>query len=161
MQRLLTILAVFGLISATTLSAQATPRPKTRTEYVVTEYNPFTKGTVSTTRYSDKRQADRQHALRSKAHWVKWRFAGINEPLRFKRFNSSFEAQRFIDTDGPSKTGKLGFAILTNETRNVASRVSITAVTVPVTGGGNGGGGSGRNGEVVEIIDTIIGIIDR
>lgn len=159
MQRLLTIIAAMGLVSATTLSVQATPR--TRTEYVVTETNPFTRGTVSTTRYLDKAQADRQHALRSKAHWVQWRFEGINEPLRFKRFNSSFEAQRFIDSDGPSKTGKFGFAILTGETRNVASRVTIKAITVPVTGGGNGGGGQGGNGEVVEIIDRIIGIIDR
>jgi hypothetical protein len=82
-----------------------------------------------------------------------------NEPLRFRRFNSSFAAQSFIDSDGPSKSGKLGFAILTNETRNVATKVKATTVTVPVTGGGNGGGNGGP--DVGEVIDRIIGIIGR
>lgn len=158
MQRLLTLLAVFGLVWATTLSAEATPRKRTRTEYVVTEYNPLTGGVVTTARFRDKAAADRQQAALSKVHWVKWRFVGINEPLRFRRFGSSFAAQRFIDTDGPSRTGKLGFAILTNETRVVRTRVAQTAVKVPVNGGGNGGGGGPNAGEV---IDRIIGIIGR
>ena len=166
MQRLLTILAVFGLVSATTLSAQATPRPKTRTEYVVTEYNPLTRGKVSTNRFSDKSQANRQYDMSSKVHWVKWRFVGINEPLRSRRFKSSFEAQDFINDGGPAKSGKFGIAILTDETRIVASRVTMTSVTVPVDGGGNGGGGgggggNGGNGEVIDVIDRIIGIIGR
>ena len=80
MQRLLTVLAVFGIMAATTLSADATPRKKTRTEYVVTEHHPFTGGVVSTKRYTDRAAADRQSAALSKAHWVKWRFVGINEP---------------------------------------------------------------------------------
>ncbi len=160
MPRVLTILAVFGLISATTLTAQATPKKKTRLEYVVTEVNPFTGGVVSTTRYNNKAAADRQHAALRKAHWVQWKFFGINEPLRFRRFSSSLAAQNFINTDGPSKTGKLGFAILTNDTRNVATRVRLTTVAVPVNGGGNGGG-NGNAGEVIDAIDRIIGIIDR
>jgi hypothetical protein len=156
MPRLLTLLAVFGLVSAATLSAEATPRKRTRTEYVVTEYNPFTGGVVSSTRFADKGSADRHSAGLSRAHWVKWRFVGINEPLRFQRFSSSFQAQRFIDIDGPSKTGKLGFAILTNETRNVATRVRVTSVEVPVNGGGEV-----NPGEVIDAIDRIIGIIGR
>jgi len=159
MQRLLTILAIFGLISASTLSAQATPRQRTRTEYVVTEYNPFTGGKVSTARFFDRAQADRQYDSLSKAHWVKWRFVGINEPLRFQRFKSSFEAQYFINHDGPSKSGKLGFAILTNETRVVPTRVRIAAFTVPVNGGGNNGGGQVGSGEVIDTIGRIIDII--
>ncbi len=160
MTRLLITLAVFATISAATLTAQATPKQKTRLQYVVTESNPFTGGVVSTTRYFDRADADRHHAALSKAHWVQWKFFGINEPLRFKRFKSSFEAQRFIASDGPSKTGKLGFAILTNDTRNVATRVTIRTVTVPVSGGGSGGGGgNGNAGEVIDAIDKIIGII--
>jgi hypothetical protein len=159
MQRLLTLLAVFGLVSAMTLSAEATPRNRTRTEYAVTEYNPFTGGVVTTARFRDKADADRHQAALNKVHWVKWRFAGINEPLRFRRFGTSFAAQRFIDTDGPSKTGKLGFAFLTNETGIVASRVTQTAVAVPISGGGDRGGGDA--GEVIDAIDRIIGIIGR
>ncbi len=156
MQHPFAIFAVFALAAVAASPAQATPR--TRVEYVVTETNPFTGGVVSTTRHSDKAAADRQYAALSKAHWVKWRFVGINEPLRFRRFGSSFAAQRFIETDGPSKTGKLGFAILTNETRNVATKVRLTTVRVPVNGGGNGGGDAGR---VIDTIDRIIGIIGR
>jgi hypothetical protein len=158
MSRLLTVLAVFGLVLVATLAAEATPKKKTRTEYVVVETNPITGGVVSTTRFPNKSAADRQFAARRKAHWVKWRYAGINEPLRFKRFNSSFEAQRFIDTDGPSKSGKFGFAILTNETRNVPTRVKLTAVAVPVSGGGNRGGDVDPD-KVIGAIDRIIGIL--
>ena len=39
-----------------------------RIEYVVTEYNPFTGGRVSTNRYSDKATADQRHANAKKAH---------------------------------------------------------------------------------------------
>lgn len=164
MTRLLITLALFATISATTLTAQATPKQKTRREYIVTEFNPVTKGTVSTTRFADKAAADRHYAGLSKAHWVQWRFHGINEPLRFRRFKSSFEAQRFINSDGPSRSGKLGFAILTNETSNVPTRVTFRTVTVPVSGGGSGGGGgngngNGNAGEVIDAIDKIIGII--
>jgi hypothetical protein len=155
MQRFLPVLAMFALSAAVTSTAYATPR--TRIEYVVTEYNPFTGGRVSTNRYTDKAAADRRHAEAKKAHWVKWRFVGVNEPLRFRRFQNSFAAQDFIENDGPSKTGKLGFAILTNETRNVASKVSLTTVTVPVTDGRGGG----DTDEVIDTIDRIIGIIGR
>jgi hypothetical protein len=158
MQRLLTLLVVFGLVSATALPAQATPRQKTRLEYVVTEINPVTGGVVSTTRHASKAAADQQYAALSRAHWVKWRFEGINEPLRFRRFKSSFQAQAFIDANGPSKSGALGFAILTKETRNVPTRMKMTTVKVPVSGGGNGGGNAS---EVIDTIDRIIGIIDR
>jgi hypothetical protein len=160
MTRLLPILTVFSLAFAFAAPVQATPRAKTRTEYVVTETHPFTGGTVSTTRFANREAANQHYALVSRAHWVQWRFVGINEPLRYRRFTTPFAAQGFIDTDGPSRSGKLGFAILTNETRNVASRVSLTTVNVPVTGGGRGGGnGNGR--EVIDTIDRIIGIIGR
>lgn len=157
MQRLLSTLIVFSMIVTATVSAEATPR--TRTEYVVTETNPFTNGVQSTQRFTDRDAANRQYAIVSRAHWVQWRFIGINEPLRFRRFNSSASAQIFINDDGPSKSGKLGIAILTNETRTVATRAKITPVTVPVTGSGNGG--SGGRTDVGEVIGTIIGIIDR
>lgn len=156
MTRLLSLLTMFTLVFAATIPAEATPR--TRSEYVVTENHPVTNGTVSTRRFTDRNAANQHYAAVSKAHWVKWRFVGINEPLRFRRFDSSFAAQRFIDNDGPSKSGALGIAILTNETRNVPAKVKLTEVKVPVTGGGNGGGG---RPDVVDVIDTIIGIIDR
>jgi hypothetical protein len=156
MTRLLSILTVLSLVLGAALPAHATPR--TRVEYVVTEVNPFTKGIERTQRFTDKGTADRAYASLSRAHWVKWRFAGINEPLRFRRFASSAAAQQFIDTDGPSKTGKLGFAILTNETRNVATKVSMKPVVVPVTGGGPRPTNPDR---VIDTIDRIIGIIDR
>jgi hypothetical protein len=159
MYRLLITLAVFGLVSATSLSSQATPRNRTRVEYIVTEYNPMTGGKVSTNRYYDRTSADRQYDSLSKAHWVKWRFVGINEPLRFRRFRSSYEAQNFINNDGPSKSGKLGFAILTNQTRIVPTKVTLTTVNVPVNGGGPGNGGNVDAGQVVGVIDKIIGII--
>ena len=156
MNRLLPIVAVLALTANFASLAQATPR--TRVEYIVTETNPFTGGVQSATRFTDKASADRHFATLGKVRWVKWRFAGINEPLKFRRFVSSAAAQNFIETDGPSKTGKLGFAILTNETRNVAGKVKLTSETVPVTGGGNGGG---RPVEVIDVIDRIIGVIDR
>ena len=156
MTRLLSLVTVLSLVLGTALPAHATP--KTRVEYVVTEVNPFTKGIERTQRFTDKGAADRAYAIMSRAHWVKWRFAGVNEPLRFRRFASSAAAQNFIETDGPSKTGKLGFAILTNETRNVATKVSMQQAVVPVTGGRPGP--TGPN-EVIDTIDRIIGIIDR
>lgn len=161
MSRLLAILAAVALVSATTVTAQATPRPKTRLEYMVTEINPMTGGVVTTKRFSSKSDADQVYGALSRTHWVKWRFVGINEPLRYRRFKSSFEAQRFINTDGPSKSGKLGFAILTNETRVVAGKVTLTTVRVPVSGGDAGGGRGADPGEVIDAIDRIIGIIGR
>ncbi len=159
MTRLLSIIAVFGLVSATTLTAEATPR-RTRIEYVVTESHPRTGGVISTRRYANRDQATQQHdALRS-AHWVQWRFMGINEPMRYQRFKTAGEAQNFINTDGPSKTGKLGIALLTDETKMLRSNVTLREIVVPVTGGGNGGG-NGNQGQVIDTIDRIIGIIGR
>lgn len=161
MQRLLTLLAFSGFVSAATLSAEATP-PKNRREYIVTETHPATRGAISTKRFANQSQA-LQHAdaLRA-AHWVQWRFMGINEPLRFQRFKSAGEAQKFINNDGPSKSGKLGIALLTDETKMLRSRVLLSEVVVPVTGGGgNGSGGNGGAGEVIDVIDRIIGVIDR
>jgi hypothetical protein len=161
MTRLLPLLVAFALVSATTLTAAATPRQRTRLEYVVTETHPFTGGIVVMKRYDNKEEAGRVYRLLSLTHWVKWRFVGINEPLRYQRFKSSIEAQRFINSDGPSKSGKLGFAILTNETGVVAGRVTLTTERVPVPGGGGGGGGGTNPGEVIDAIDRIIGIIGR
>ena len=157
MQRLLTMLAVFGLVSATTISAEATPR--TRTEYVVTETHPVTKGVISTKRFANRAEAVRQLDSAKLVHWVQWRFLGVNEPMRYQRFKSAGEAQNFINTDGPSKSGRLGVAVLTNETKLLRAQVSLTEVKVPVTGGGNGG--NGNAGEVIDTIDRIIGIIGQ
>jgi len=159
MTRLLSFLTVFPLVVAATVPAQATPKPKTRTEYVISETNPFTGGAESTKRFTDRNAANAYYARVSKAHWVFWRFVGINEPARFRRFESSYVAQRFIDNDGPTKSGKLGVALLTNETRNVPTKVKLTAVVVPITDGGSGGG-NGRP-DVGQVIDRLIGIIDR
>jgi hypothetical protein len=96
-------------------------------EYIVTEYNPFTKGVYDTPRrFTDEAEANENYDALRNAHWVQWRFAGINEPLRWRRFSSSTAARRFIDTDGPSKTGALGFAILTDETKVVPGDVRLT-----------------------------------
>jgi hypothetical protein len=107
------------------------PRPEPRpvrpeTVYVVTEYNPITGGVYSTRRFTKQSDAYNQRDAIARVHWVKWRFAGINEPLRSRRFANGAAAQNFINTDGPSKTGAAGFAILTNETRAVPTRVTIT-----------------------------------
>lgn len=162
MQRLAALLTVSTLLVAAATPVQATS-PRTRTEYVVTERNPITGGVQSIRRFTDRNAANNYYSLAARAHWVQWKFMGINEPLRFRRFNSAAAAQTFIQNDGPSKTGKLGFALLTNDTRAVASKVSFTSQVVPVTGGGNGGGnGNGNNQpDVGQIIDRIIGIIDR
>jgi hypothetical protein len=157
MTRLLTLVAALGLVSTFTLTAQATPR--TRTEYVVAEVHPATKGAVSTTRYRNRADAVRHYDSLKKAHWVQWKFLGINEPMRYRRFTSAAQAQAFINNDGPSKSGKLGIALLTNDTKILKSRVSFSQVEVPVSGGGNGGGGNA--GEVIDVIEGIIGIIDR
>lgn len=159
MQRLLTLLAVFGLVSATTVLAQATP-PKTRAEYVVTETHPATKGVISKKRYANRAQALQQHDALQSAHWVQWRFMGINEPMRYQRFKTAGEAQRFINSDGPSKSGRLGVALLTNETKMLRAKVTLAEAVVPVTGGGNGGGTRNPD-EVIDTIDRIIGIIGQ
>ena len=162
MLRLLTTLTVLGLTAATALPANATPREKTRTEYVVTETHPSTRGVISTTRYTNREEALRQEGTLRQAHWVQWRFMGINEPLRFQRFKTAGEAQNFINNEGPSKSGKLGVALLTNETRMLRAHVRLLERSVPVTGGGNGRpGGNGGAGEVIDTIDRIIGIIGR
>ncbi len=153
MTRLLTLVAALGLASSFTLTAEATPR--TRTEYVVTERHPATGGVVLTNRFSSRTEAVRYYDSLGRAHWVQWKFMGINEPMRYRRFSSHAAAQTFINTDGPSKTGKLGFALLTNDTKILKSRVSFSQVEVPVSGGG------GNPGEVIDVIEGIIGIIDR
>jgi hypothetical protein len=163
MQRFATLLTVLALLCFAAAPVQATgPRQKTRTEYVVTERNPFTGGLQNSRRFLDRDAANLFYAKVAQGHWVKWRFIGINEPLRYRRFSTAAEAQNFITTDGPSKTGKLGFALLTNETSAVAARVSYTTQVVSVNGGGAGGGnGNGNQPDVGGIIDRIIGIIDR
>jgi hypothetical protein len=115
---------------------------------------------ISTKRYTARNQATQQLDSLKAAHWVQWRFMGINEPLRFQRFKSAGEAQHFINTDGPSKSGKLGIALLTDETKMLRSNVTPREMVVPVTGGGNGGG-NGNQGQVIDTIDRIIGIIGR
>jgi hypothetical protein len=161
MTRLLTLVAALGLVSTFTLTAEATPRKRTRTEYVVTERHPGTGGVVSTSRYTSRNEAVRYYDALGRAHWVQWKFMGINEPMRYRRFSSHSAAQTFINTDGPSKTGKLGFALLTNDTKILKSRVSFTQVEVPVSGGGGGGNGGGNPSEVIDVIEGVIGIIGR
>ena len=102
------------------------PVPQPQVEYVVQEYNPITGGLYQTYRFRNRSQAYAMRDNLARAHWVKWRFVGINEPIRYRRFSSSTMAQNFINNDGPSKSGKLGFAILTNETRAVPTRVRMT-----------------------------------
>jgi hypothetical protein len=155
MTRLRTLVATFGLVTMFTVTAEATPR--TRTEYVVTESHPATKGIVSTTRYTNRADAVRHYDSQKKVHWVQWKFIGINEPMRYKRFATVGQAQAFINNDGPSKSGKLGVALLTNDTKVLTGRVTFTQAQVPVTGGGNGG----NAGEVIDTIDRIIGIIGQ
>lgn len=102
------------------------PAPQPKYVYVVSEYNPITGGLYRSRTFDRQRDAYAYRDQLARAHWVKWRFMGINEPIRYRRFSSSTSAQRFIETDGPSKTGKLGFALLTKETRAVPTRVSIS-----------------------------------
>ncbi len=104
------------------------PQPQPTYTYTVTEYNPFTGGVIGTPRtFSNRNSAEAYRSSIARVHWVKWRFVGINEPLRWQRFGSSTSAQNFVRNDGPSRSGKLGFAILTHETRVVAGRVSLTS----------------------------------
>lgn len=102
------------------------PRPQPRVEYVVSEYNPITGGVYRTQRFATRSQANLYRDSLARAHWVKWRFVGINEPIRFQRFNSVTAAQHFIANDGPSKSGKLGFALLENKTRAVPTRTTLS-----------------------------------
>jgi hypothetical protein len=160
MTRLLPLVAALGLVSTFTLTAEATPR--TRTEYVVTELHPATNGVVSTARYTNRADALRRYDMLTKVHWVQWKFIGINEPMRYRRFATVGLAQAFINDDGPSKSGKLGIALLTGDTKILKGRVTFSQVQVPVTGGGDGGRvGGGNAGEVIDAIDRIIGIIGR
>jgi hypothetical protein len=162
MPRLLSLLAICGLLSATTLTADATPRKNTRTEYVVTEVHPATGGRISTARFPTRAQAVQHYDILKTGHWVQWKYVGINEPMRYQRFKTASLAQMFIDNDGPSRSGRLGIALLTGDTKILKARVSFTQVEVPVSGGGNGGGNRGGNpGEVIDAIDRIIGIIGR
>jgi hypothetical protein len=96
-------------------------------EYVVTEFNPITGGVYRTRTFSRQADANAYKDSVSRVHWVQWRFVGINEPLRSRRFSSSTAAQRFIDTDGPSRSGAAGFAILTHETSIEPARVRVAA----------------------------------
>lgn len=102
------------------------PRPRPTVEYVVKEFNPITGGLYSTKVFAKESDANSYRDSVARVHWVKWRFAGINEPLRSRRFANSRTAQNFVDTDGPSKTGKAGFAILTDETRVVPARTGLS-----------------------------------
>jgi hypothetical protein len=102
------------------------PRPRPNVEYVVKEFNPITGGLYNTKTFAKQSDANAYRDTVARVHWVKWRFAGINEPLRSRRFANSRAAQQFIDSDGPSKTGKAGFAILTNETGAVPARTGMS-----------------------------------
>ena len=102
------------------------PRPRPTVEYVVKEFNPITGGLYSTKVFAKQSDANAYRDSVARVHWVKWRFAGINEPLRSRRFANSRTAQNFVDSDGPSKTGKAGFAILTDETRVIPARTGLS-----------------------------------
>jgi len=110
------------------------PEPEQRLRFLVSESNPFTGGL--------ERQAEFQHEQRDaytkacdayrKVHWVKWRYAGISEPLRTQRFASRPAAQRFVDDKGPAKKGAIpGFAILSEPATLVAAKV--TCREIPIT----------------------------
>jgi hypothetical protein len=103
------------------------PRPNPNLVYVVTEYNPITGGVYNSQSFNNRSDAYAYRDAVARVHWVKWRFVGINEPLRSRRFQTSFAAQRFIDSDGPSRSAALGVAILTGETRVVPTRVNISS----------------------------------
>jgi hypothetical protein len=131
MPRLLALLVVCGLVSATTLTAEATPRKKTRTEYIVTEVHPGTGGRISTARFPTRAAALQHHDILKTGHWVQWKYVGINEPMRYQRFKTAGLAQAFIDNDGPSRSGRLGIALLTGDTKILPAKVSFTQVEVP------------------------------
>ena len=103
------------------------PRPNPNLVYVVTEYNPITGGVYNTQSFNNRSDAYVYRDAMARIHWVKWRFVGINEPLRSRRFQTSVAAQRFIDSNGPSRSGAAGFALLTGETRVVPTRVNISS----------------------------------
>jgi len=109
------------------------PEAEPRLRFLVAEYNPFTGGL--------ERQAEFQHEKRDaytqacnayrKVHWVKWRYAGISEPLRTQRFASRPAAQRFVDDNGPAKQGAIpGIAILSEPATIVAAKVTCREIPV-------------------------------
>jgi hypothetical protein len=94
--------------------------------YLVTEYNPFSKGVENQKVFSPQESAKYTQTCNAykKIHWVKWRYAGINEPLRTLRFSSYRAAQGFIDNNGPAKKGLIpGIAFLSEPAKIVPAKV--------------------------------------
>jgi hypothetical protein len=103
------------------------PKRQPQYEYVVQEYNPINGSLVATYRFRDRSQANAMQDRLARAAWVQWRFVGVNQPLKFRRFSSGSAAQNFILAKGPQKSGKLGWAVLKKgDTRVLATRVRMT-----------------------------------
>ncbi|MGH7390224.1 MAG: hypothetical protein ACREM3_12320 [Candidatus Rokuibacteriota bacterium] len=113
------------------------PPPKVAVKHVVTERNPFSGGVESTREFAEADRAvfTRECAERRKVHWVSWRYAGINEPLRSRRFATRAAAQRFVDDRGPQKMGTVpALTVLGEAAAVVAARVACDTVELPAPG---------------------------
>jgi hypothetical protein len=112
--------------------ASPTP-PPAAIKYVVTERNLFSGG-VETREFAQADQpAFTRHCMElRKAHWVSWRYVGIYEPLRSRRFPTRQAAQRFIDDRGPQNLGAVpAFTVLGEAAAIVAARVACDTIVLP------------------------------
>lgn len=113
--------------------ASPTP-PPAAVKYVVTERNPFSGGVETAREFA---QADHPAFTRycmelRKTHWVSWRYVGINEPLRSRRFPTRQAAQRFIDDRGPQNLGAVpALTALGEAAAIVAARVACDTIVLP------------------------------
>ena len=115
------------------------PPPEPRYRFEAVEKNPFTGGVERKRDFAHESRAAYEQACTSfrKVHWVKWRYFGINEPLRSKRFATRAQAQAFIDRNGPAEVAAVkGIAILSEAATLVAARVECRAIELPVAQSG-------------------------
>lgn len=108
--------------------------PPVAVKYVVTERNPFSGGVESAREFAqaDHSAFTRYCLERRKTHWVSWRYVGINEPLRSRRFPTREAAQRFIDDRGPQNLGAVpALTALGQAAAIVAARVACDTIALP------------------------------
>ncbi|MBE9032672.1 hypothetical protein IQ266_23325 [filamentous cyanobacterium LEGE 11480] len=99
------------LLGATTALAFSAVAPMTATSvdaqsnrrYVVTVQNPVTRKVETRTRPLTTTTANRTYRSYRRTHYAIFRYAGINETTRTKRFSTQRAAQRYLDTNGPCR----------------------------------------------------------
>lgn len=124
--RMTTVAAMVGMIlSLASLNAEAGRKGSGRgrdkkTDYRVELKHPRTGGVVSSRVVDTAAQADALRSKYAKQHWKFWKYHGIGEPLRQRRFGSESAARNY----------KPPIGIIQSQSVE-AGRVTVTEIEAP------------------------------